>query len=331
MADEPIIKTFIDKKSMDMLIDGIAKTIRELKIDIRDLDRTTSHGLNNVSGGLTTLQRELLAQMILELERLTSVKNEITRTIEVDAQTNILDHLSNLSRDLSLISAVSERIKKEHTKTYSRLSKINSKFDIANEQVKDSYIMDVTRLGKYIFEIWERHYLKTIYLRMKSQHSVLFDHSKVSIEKIKTGREEKLASLISTLEDRILDYEKSVNNIAQSNLGFQCGLDAQTDSVELPVTIIESTSEKTVFNCDINSDIQKEEKVKVRLTQKVTSDMSSLINRVSWRKMSESEISEMEKNLIECEKRGFISKEYLSFLVIALKNNPPMTIKSQKR
>jgi hypothetical protein len=338
MAEGTTLSAVIDTRSMKIMVDGISEIIGQLKNDIRTLNTTTSNGLGNVnsglssvSGGISALNRDLMAQMVIELERLTSVKNEITRTIEVDAQTNILEHISNLSEDISLIHTAFQRIKKEHTKTFTRLAKINNKFDTANEQVKDSYVKDITRLGKYIFEVWELHYLKTIYLRLKSQHIELFNNSTATIDKIKSKREEILTNLLKAVDVKIAEFESNraafdfaVQNIKSDSFRF-------SGPIELPVTILESDNDKVFFNCDIYSGTKDNDRVKVQLTQRTNVDMSKMASRVTWRNMSENEISNMENNLNECAKQGFISEEYMKFLIVSLKNNPPLTIESAKK
>ncbi len=173
---------------------AVAAAVSRLKGDIRDV----ADEVRGVTGSIQTMRDKLVSQLGANGQRLDAVKNEVTRSIDAAALSKLVETASEIFAKIGLIEKSKKRILQQYHKSIVRCSRTSDKFDRLNDEVKDSYHLDIRRLGKYIFDIWYNHYHK-VEDRIDKQHTGFLTTMEQSVEQIRKKREKELEENLGRL------------------------------------------------------------------------------------------------------------------------------------
>lgn len=285
---------------------------------------------NQMHSDTRVLQAEIMGGIAASIERLTVIRAEIARGIEAEAQTKILEQLSEISGKMALVNASAERINQQYGKANVRVGRISRKFDKLNEEVAQSYHTDIRRLGKYIFEIWETFFQKTVENPIRRQHTGFLTTVRRSIEKIRQAREERLNGLLQSASSKLAGFVQRRENFQKSVESIKVkGLPALPGNVALPLILLKTEGKPGAVLA--GHEISRSPNEMVTYEFKETDMLKSLRRQfqdadrsVQWRAMTAEEIGSLETNLKRVLDDGHISEEYYTHLLRALKEKPPL-------
>jgi hypothetical protein len=332
MSDgSPVVRVNVDTSA-------VANEVSRLKSDINHV----ANEVRGVSDNINILQAELLAQMVVTIERITAVKNEVSRSIEAAAQAKIIETATEIFGKIGIITSAAKRISQQYHKSVIRCGRTSEKFDRLNDEVKISYHTDIHRLGKYIFDLWHNHYRK-VEDRIQKQHTGFLTTIEHSVEQIRKEREKKLEELLIAVKEKLARFLEQRRNFHDSISMITAGkLNAPVDKIAVPMIIVKKTGTDSaqikigheVTNTSTHITFGDETVPKpnehIRYSLRETdifktyrSDRSSLDKYVRWRDMTPEELNQLEHGLERLVGKNYIDREYYELLVRGLKKSPP--------
>lgn len=318
---------------------AVANEVSRLKSDINHV----ANEVRGVSNNISILQAELLAQMVVTIERITAVKNEVSRSIEAAAQAKIIETATEIFGKIGIITSSAKRISQQYHKSVIRCGRISEKFDRLNDEAKVSYHTDIQRLGKYIFDLWHNHYRK-VEDRIQKQHTGFLTTIKHSVEQIRKYREKKLEELLIAVKEKLARFLEQRKNFHDSiSMITARKLNAPSDKIAVPMITVKKTGadssqikigHEVVTNAPTQTtsgnetipNANKHIRYSLRETdifKTYRSDHSSLDKYVRWRDMTPGELNQLKQDLDRLMAENYISREYHDLLVRGLKKSPP--------
>lgn len=317
----------------------VANEVSRLKSDINHV----ANEVRGVSDNIHILQAELLAQMAVTIERITAVRNEVSRSIEAAAQAKIIETATEIFGKIGIITSSAKRISQQYHKSVIRCGRTSEKFDRLNDEIKISYHTDIQRLGKYIFDLWHNHYRK-VEDRIQKQHTGFLTTIEHSVEQIRKYREKKLEELLNAVKEKLSRFLEQRKNFHDSISMITAGkLAAPVDKIAVPMIIAKKTGADsaqikighevvtdatTHITFDDETATKPNEHIRYSLRETdifktYRSDRSSLDKYVRWRDMTAGELNRLERDLERLVRENHIGREYYELLVQGLKKNPP--------
>lgn len=285
--------------------------------------------VRGVSNNIHILQAELLAQMVAIIERITAVRNEVSRGIEASAQAKIVESASEIFGRAGIITSSARRIMQQYHKSVVRGGRIVEKFDRLNDEVETSYHKDIHRLGKYIFDLWNNHCHKAENL-IQRQHTGFFTNIRRSVEKIRKNREWKLEALLTWVKEKLAHFLEQRNHFHQSiSMITARTLEAPLDKIAIPIIAVRKAGTEYT-QIKIGHEVTEEPNDQIGYCLRGTdifktyrSEHSKLDCYIRWRDMTSGELKQLENNLKRLEEKNHISSQYHELLRQGLKKNPP--------
>jgi len=304
----------------------VANEVSRLKKDIIHVAKE----VKGVSNNINVLQAELLAQMAVTIERITAVKNEVSRSIESAAQAKVVESATDIFGKIGIITSSAKRISQQYHKSVIRCGRASEKFDRLNDEVKISYHTDIQRLGKYIFYLWNNHYRK-VEDRIQKQHSGFLTTIKHSVEQIRKYRENKLEELLMAIKEKLACFLTQRKNFHDSiSMITARKLNAPLEKIAIPIIVVKKVGDEFA-QIKVGHEVVPEVNDYISYCLKETdifttyrSDKSSLDKCIHWRRMTPGEIEQMESNFKRLLEKNLISREYRELLVKNLRKNPPL-------
>lgn len=308
---------------------AIANVVSRLSGHIDSVGNEIGNLRNETQHNLQQLQAEVTGGLALTAERVNAVRNEIARGIEAEAQSRILEEFSEIAGQMVMIQSAADRLKEEFNNAILRNDDLAGKFDKLNNLVIEGYQTDIRRLGKFIFEIWENNFSKTVETRISKQHLDLLSTVSSSIEKIRQMRENRLAVLfqevsskLSAFIDRRRKFENSVQAIKIKELQMP------DDTVNIPLLYLKSEDRKfsAMQGYEVKPSNDPNVQFKFEKTDyfnEIDKKIGDINKRVTWQKISDDNLEKLIKDINLIIERGYISKEYGDYLIKALKLSPP--------
>jgi len=317
----------------------VAHEVSRLKSDINNV----ANEVRGVSHNINILQAELLAQMVVTIERITAVKNEVSRSIEAAAQAKVIETATEIFGKIGIITSAAKRISQQYHKSVIRCGRISEKFDRLNDEVKVSYHTDIQRLGKYIFDLWHNHYHK-VEDRIQKQHTGFLTTIEHSVEQIRKEREKKLEELLDAVKEKLARFLEQRRNFHKSISMITAGkLNAPVDKISVPMIVVKKTGSDsaqikighevaagTPAHITFDNETVSKPNGHIRYSLKETdifksyrSDRSNLDTYVRWRDMTPGEVNQLERDLERLVGKNLIGREYYELLVRGLKTSPP--------
>ncbi|HLP46235.1 MAG TPA: hypothetical protein VK469_09825 [Candidatus Kapabacteria bacterium] len=304
---------------------AVAAEISRLKSDINHV----ANEVRGVSSNINILQAELLTQMGITIERLTAVKNEVSRSIEAAAQSTIVETASDIFGKIGIITSSARRIGQQYHKSIIRCGRTSDKFDHLNNEVKTSYHTDMQRLGKYILDVWQNHYQKVENLIQK-HHSGFLTVIKTSVEQIRKYREQTLEKLLNSVKEKLSYFLEQRKNFHDSISMINAkSLDVPIDKIAIPVILV-NEQETSATQVKIGHEVIRENNEHVCFSLKETdtfktyrADGSTLNQVIQWRNITSVESNRLELNLGQLLTMKYIGSEYHELLVRNLRKYPP--------
>lgn len=318
---------------------AVASEVSRLKSDISHV----ANEVRGVSNNINILQAELLAQMVVTIERITAVKNEVSRSIEAAAQAKIIETATEIFGKIGIITSSAKRISQQYHKSVIRCGRLSEKFDRLNDEVKVSYHTDIQRLGKYIFDLWHNHYRK-VEDRIQKQHTGFLTTMEHSVEQIRKYREKKLEELLIAVKEKLARFLEQRKNFHDSISMITAGkLDAPVDKIAVPMIVVKKTGADS-SQIKIGHEVVTAASTQITIGEKTVprpnehiryslretdifktyrSDRSNLDKYVRWRDMTPGEVNQLERDLERLVRENHISREYYKLLVQGLKKSPP--------
>lgn len=333
MSDaSPVVRVNVDTSA-------VAHEVSRLKSDINHV----ANEVRGVSNNINILQAELLAQMVVTIERITAVKNEVSRSIEASAQAKIIETATEIFGKIGIITSAANRISQQYHKSVIRCGRTSEKFDRLNDEVKVSYHTDIQRLGKYIFDLWHNHYSK-VEDRIQKQHTGFLTTIEHSVEQIRKEREKKLEELLIAVKEKLARFLEQRRNFHDSISMITAGkLNAPVDKIAVPMIVVKKSGADSAqikighevaddahTNITFGDEAVPKPNEHIRYSLRETdifktyrSDHSSLDTYVRWRDMTPGEVNQLERDLERLVRENHIGREYYELLIRGLKTSPP--------
>lgn len=307
----------------------IADAVSRLADHIDHVSSQVEANREQMHNDMRLLQVEVLGAFAATWERLNSIRGEITRGIEAEAQARILEQFSQIAGQMALISASAQRLSQQYGKTIMRMGRISRKFDKLNDEAEQSYHTDIRRLGKYIFEIWETLYQKTVQNRIGKQHTGFLTTVSNSIESIRKMREERLAQLLNAASSKLSVFVQKRENFHNSVAAIKIKVPfTAAGEIALPMILMNVKNSGRTVNfsgyeiAPAGGAIMPYELKETDMLRSWRMRLQNIDYGLKWRVMNSREISVLEHNLRKLSERGYISAEYSNYLIDALKNQP---------
>jgi len=310
---------------------AIAAEVSRLSSHIDGIAYQVQANTQQLHSDIRTLQAEVLGGIAATWERLNTIRTEITRGIEAEAQAKILEQFSEISGKIALISSSANRLSQQYNKSIVRIGRLNRKFDKLNDDIVQSYHTDIRRLGKYIFDIWETHYHKTVESRIRKLHTGFLTTIHNSIDRIKQMREERLSQLLALTSSKLEGFIKRRENFQTSVKSIKVkSLPSFTGEIAIPMIILRKDQQSVgsvITGCEVKTLQDKSITYELSDSDIFRSLRTRFVNLdkcLSWRKMTAEEINKFEKDLERLVHEGYVSKDYLNHLLHALRQKPPL-------
>lgn len=315
----------------------VAREVSRLSRDIQGVG-TQFHNDSRIlqqemAEGFVAMQQGLalsVAQMQAVQQAVDLVQQEVNRGIEAEAQTKLFEQYAAISEEIDATTTASQRINERYAKSVEDTQRVVRRYKSLNHTVRQSYQTDISRLGRYIFEIMERHFQRTVESRISKQHTGFLTSVLDTIEQIRQTREQQLAKLLEAASTQLTEFLEKRQQFSESVESIKVQNLPVTGEVALPMVVLKcKEGNKTtvlaghkVINFSggmVNYQLQESD-----MFRTLRSDFSNADSYLQWRTMTSEEISIMERNLKKLLEQKYLSTEYYDHLIQALRNQPPM-------
>ncbi|MCP2729027.1 hypothetical protein [Limnofasciculus baicalensis] len=298
--------------------------------DSRLLQREMAEGF---TASVTQMRDSLavtMAQMEAVQQAVNLVQQEVNRGIEAEAQTKLFEQYAAIAEEIDAIATASQRLEERYAKSVQDTHRVTRRYDSLNHTVRKSYQTDIRRLGRYIFEMMETHFQKTVESRISQQHTGFISSVIDSIEQIRQTREQQLAKLLEAVSIQLTEFLTKRQEFAESIESIKVQNLPVTGEVAVPMVVIKcQEANKTTILAGNEVVKSSGRMVQYQLQDSdifrtLRSDFSNADNYLQWRSMTPEEINIMERNLQQLLEQNYITQEYYQHLIQGFRNQPPM-------
>jgi uncharacterized protein (DUF885 family) len=319
--------------SINVTVDSsaVAREVSRLSSDIQSLGNQFHSDAATLSRKVENLQTEMVEGMALAVTQMETVRLEISRGIEAEAQTKLFEQYAAIAGEMEAVFTAAQRLEDRYAKSLLDSQRVTKRYDSLNAEVRQSYQTDIRRLGKHILDIWETHFHKTVEGRVAQKHTGFLTSVLSSIEQIRQARETQLANLLQSTSTQLSQFlekrqtfETSVKSIKVENLPI-------SGEVALPMIVVKTqgTDQAKVL---AGNELVKQSGPMVNyqlldsdLLRTLRTDLKNAEDYAHWRVMTSAEVTTLENNLKTLVRQGYFSQIYCDYLIQGLRSRAPLT------